>query len=1328
MKYEIKNIFFIFNISFLSFLIFISLLIVGSKERSVLGQEIHMIIRGAGNKTILGNDFPVNNFEILVNGIKNNSCNRTCVFKDDINNITVKFNEIVTSCYSMFFGSKADEIDLSNFDTSFVTDMTGMFYYCKKITSINLNNINTSLVKFMNYTFSRCIYLESIDLSYFDTSNVLTMENMFKNSENLKFINLSHFNTSLIENISSMFHGCSSLQSVYFPNFNSKQINSMSSLFYECRNLSYISFQNIDTSLTNDMNHMFCECNSLAYINLSQFNTSNVENMEAMFANCTNLQSLDLTNFKTSKAKKMGNMFNGCRSLSYIDVSKFDTRNVLDIHKMFGNCTSLLSIDVSNFDTSLVTDISAMFNKCKSLYSINLSNFDTSNVTDMHSIFTECTNLTLLDISSFNTSLVTNMFDLFADCSSLSSLNLSHFDTSKVIDIHSMFQNCVKLTSIDLSNFDISKSNNTKSMFAGCTALKQIDISNFYFSNVTSFENMFKDCNSLQYLNLCSFEIDENMITNNNLNNLLNGIANDAVFCINNNRTRYIFYSPNKIFTCEDKCYNESIILDTTYYNYYYTTNMIEPNVDSTYLDFYTTLNIEYSSNKVDNNPNTENHIQTTENIFQNTESIYSIHGTEEINDNTNDIQQSETKNDNYLNTNSIQAFNNEIDTLYAINYTDTNDFERSNSIHYNTEINDLMKPIQNFDNNTHLYNLIIENILSQYSPNKSKSMAFEGEENTIFQITSLKNELELLKNRSNNIDELSIIDLGQCETTLKSVYYINESESLIIIKRELKSNKASEKGVKYDVYEPYNKTKLNLSYCNETSIKLYVPIVLSEETRQMYEEAKKSGYNIFDRNDPFYNDICTPYDSSSGTDMLLTDRMDYIFNNDDTQCQSNCKLSMYNLESQYLECDCSPNHEVVFENKKNEEFKAKKFYIVFYDVLRYSNYDVLKCYKVLLSVNTVTKNIGSIFAIFCFLIYLICLFHYAFKKLIPLRDQLGNELKKLNDKNYRNVRYKIIGLFNPPIKKKPSNIKLVNSKIMKQKLNKIKSKPKFNKNSKNSKDSFEIYSGSRSQKNIIVNLNFDNSDKIRINNQIKIYNKINQEVKKSQKLSDFELSELEYKEATKLDKRNLCETYWARLKREHLIIFTFFNYNDFNLVSVKISRFVFLVVGDMAFNVFFFTDDSMHKLYLNYGKYDFVQQVPQMVYSIFLSQIIEIFLCYLSMTDKYIYELKSNLQKGKYNQNLKSLVKNIRVKLNFFFAFTFLFLIGYWYIISVFCAVYRNTQLIFFKDSVYSFGMGLVYPLFFYFISAIFRICSLRDKQKNSECLYKFSDVIPLF
>ena len=357
---------------------------------------------------------------------------------------------------------------------------------------------------------------------------------------------------------------------------------------------------------------------------------------------------------------------------------------------------------------------------------------------------------------------------------------------------------------------------------------------------------------------------------------------------------------------------------------------------------------------------------------------------------------------------------------------------------------------------------------------------------------------------------------------------------------------------------------------------------------------------------------------------------------------------------------------------------------------------------------------------------YLICLFYYAFRGLIPLRNQLRNELKELNYKNYENVRYDIIGLFYPPNKRK-SNIKIINKVSMKLKSRNSNDKLIFPKTQKNYKDSVNIYSGPSTGKNFIINFNFNNTDKTILNKKTN-FKPNNQKVEKIEEYSDFELNELEYKDATRLDKRSLCEIYWATLKREHLIIFTFFNCHDYNLFSIKLCRFIFLVVGDMAFNSFFFSDDSMHKLFLSYGKYDFVQQIPQMVYSIILSQIIEIFLCFLSLTDKYIYHLKSNLKNGKYNKNLKMIVNIIQIKLVCFFFFTFLFLAFYWYVISVFCAVYRNTQLIFIKDSIYSFCIGLIYPLFFYFISAIFRICSLRDEKKNSECLYKFSDFIPLF
>ena len=168
-------------------------------------------------------------------------------------------------------------------------------------------------------------------------------------------------------------------------------------------------------------------------------------------------------------------------------------------------------------------------------------------------------------------------------------------------------------------------------------------------------------------------------------------------------------------------------------------------------------------------------------------------------------------------------------------------------------------------------------------------------------------------------------------------------------------------------------------------------------------------------------------------------------------------------------------------------------------------------------------------------------------------------------------------------------------------------------------------------------------------------------------------------------------------------------------------------MVGDMALNVFFFSDDSMHKLFLTYGKYDFIQQIPQITYSTIISQIIEVFLCYLSLTDTYIYLLKKNLVK-KNIRSIKSIIKYIRIKLVMYFIFLFIFFSIYWYIISVFCGVYRNTQIAFIKDSIISFTIGLIYPFVLYFISACLRICSLRSSKKDCKCLYNFSYIIPFF
>ena len=517
----------------------------------------------------------------------------------------------------------------------------------------------------------------------------------------------------------------------------------------------------------------------------------------------------------------------------------------------------------------------------------------------------------------------------------------------------------------------------------------------------------------------------------------------------------------------------------------------------------------------------------------------------------------------------------------------------------------------------------------------------------------------------------------------------------------------------------------MNLSLCDSTLINIYIPIELSGYVKQLYEKVNKSGYDMFNINDPFYQDICTPFDSLDETDILLTDRINYIYNNDDTQCQSNCRFSYYSIESQYLNCSCSTNENIKYDNLIKDKFSPKKLYESFYDVLKYSNYDILKCYKIVTNLNNIKSNIGCILTIVLFCCYLISLLIYIVKGINPLKIQLQMELKEQNGKNNFLFKSDIIDLLYPPIKKKlinkisPKLNKRTNDKIKREQNIHLKSKINISKKL-NMNSNFGL-KGDSSEKHISNKLKY-----LKMNSQNK-YKKSDSKKAKGIVYSDYELNELVYEKAIHYDKRTLFQIYLANLKREHLIIFTFCNCNDYNLLSVKLSRFIFLIVGDMALNTFFFSDDSMHKLFLNYGKYNYIQQIPEITYSTILSSLIEIFLCFLSLTDKYFYRIKSNLIKGD-KKNINKIIKCIKIKTIIYYTFIFIFFVLYWYIISVFCGVYRNTQIAFIKDSIISFTICLIYPLFFYFISSCLRVCSLRNYKSHFKCIYNLSYIIPLF
>ena len=137
----------------------------------------------------------------------------------------------------------------------------------------------------------------------------------------------------------------------------------------------------------------------------------------------------------------------------------------------------------------------------------------------------------------------------------------------------------------------------------------------------------------------------------------------------------------------------------------------------------------------------------------------------------------------------------------------------------------------------------------------KNEEDLIVNNKNIKYQITSTKNQNEKI------YDDTSTIGLGEFENILRQKYNIKKNISLIIFKVDYSINLSQIPFVFYEVFHPYTKEKLNLSYC-ENMIKVVYPVEINEDELLKYDPKNE-----------FYSDICSTYTNKYNTDVTLEDR-----------------------------------------------------------------------------------------------------------------------------------------------------------------------------------------------------------------------------------------------------------------------------------------------------------------------------------------------------------------------------------------------------------------------------------------------------------------------
>ena len=255
------------------------------------------------------------------------------------------------------------------------------------------------------------------------------------------------------------------------------------------------------------------------------------------------------------------------------------------------------------------------------------------------------------------------------------------------------------------------------------------------------------------------------------------------------------------------------------------------------------------------------------------------------------------------------------------------------------------------------------------------------------------------------------------------------------------------------------------------------------------------------------------------------------------------------------------------------------------------------------------------------------------------------------------------------------------------------------------------------------------NNKENKLNSKYKI--KKNNKIDKKENIKNYideEINGFSYDLAIKYDKRSYCQYYTSLLKTQHNLICALFNNNDYNSGIIKIDLFFIGFAIEYTVNGLFFNDDTMHEIYENKGEFDLDNQIPIIVYSTLISMILNAPLNYLALSNDAILSFKQDNTKNIISKKLKNLMKILTIKFSSYFIISFLFLVFFWYYISLFDIIYINTQIHLIKDTLMSFVLSLLIPFVIYIFPGILRIPALSNRKNKRECLYNFSKFLQSF
>ena len=1259
--------------------------------------------------------------------------------------------------YTFYNCTSLTTLIFNYFKTDNLLEITYMMFNCEKLSSFSLSNSNfsNSITKNMRGVFQNCKSIITLDLSTFYTPKVEIMWDMFKDCSKLKVLKIQNFNTSNVIDMESMFEGCSSIVSLSLTNFRTPKVHYMNKMFSGCTNLETLVINYIKSDSLGTMHQMFYNCQNLKYLNIYSL-TENDQSIIEMFEEASNN-----IQFCVKETENIPKIYEELKKRGFPDCTA----------NCYGSGYSRVSIPEKKLCCPHVQYNGFCYDSCPPRTSQNeareCKNFTCANYYDYtqsgcltsipNGYYLNDTQLKTIDkCPPTCTSCKKDITDKYVHClSCIASLPYLYFGNCTNLCPNGIYPNSLVPTCRCVTNecSDCSEESLEKGLCISCsegyfTKSGEVYDNNYkkcykdppkyyYDSSAGIYKPCFSSCYNCigagdKYNHKCiSCDINYNfslvqsisgIVTKNcyeecdyyyyfdQLNNynctnakqcppdykFLIVELGQCVSTCSNNQLGYVMRLRKECYKeCPVGISKKSEIIENLCevicpYDAPFELVEEETCVSSCSI-------MERSEKKcITNNMENRTNLQIQEIIYD-------------------DIISDLTSKFNYsIITDNYSVIIEENSTVYEIistrnqnknNLTSNIDFGRCESLlkEYYDDISE-NDPLYIFKMDAYLEGKIGPTVVYEvFYPLDSGSLSqldisiCEGEKISISYYKELENPELYDKNNPIYTDichPYSSIDGLDMTLSSKQKDYANNNKSLceedceymgydkleLLIKCncDIKDSSTVISGIKVDKSKLYNFMSID-KLANFDVLKC-INLVIKKE------------YLI--ANFGFYSFIPTFIFYFISVIIFYAKEFKSVKGDINNMVEAKKMLEYLKAKRERLRQEQLNGNKYIWKKPAYHSFFKKKKNYKKQTPMRLNN----KLYNVLNNKTVIFGKDSSI----------------RLKQNSTIDEKITEED---NEHEHDSSAVKL---------RRSNNIINVNNihndiVIMKKKAkNAPPLKTQININKKSNNDNLSIFPIKKSGNTLTQKFNF----RKRNFDYEKAFAEIEKEENKMRiilRKNDKELNELNFKIAVKFDNRTFWQFYFSLLKTEHLL-FKIINSRDFNSRSIKIYLFLYNFGLSYAVNGLFFDDEAIDAIFAEGGKFNLINQIPQIIYSSIISFCFCVILDFLALPEDNILDIKKGKVAKIVEKNAKGEMKMLQIKFIFFYILSFLFMLVCWYYMTCFCAVYRNTQYHLLKDTLIGFGTSMLSPFATKLIPGFFRIYGIR---KRSQIFFRISQFI---